>query len=207
MLATLIAHGIGIWSLAQHAARCAARSLGHAGDRLHRISRPGAAGGRGSGDLSARDRAAGRAACQGRCAASPISRVSFVYVVFEDGTDLYWARSRVLEYLNFAAKRLPQGVTPALGPDASGVGWVYRICGARRAAHARRAAQHPGLVRALSAHHGQRRRRGRERRRLRAAISGRRRSAEAAGLRHSARSQSREAIRASNRMSAAARSR
>src|ERR1700747_1287290 len=50
---------------------------------------------------------------------------SFVYVVFEDGTDLYWARSRVLEYLNFAAKRLPEGVTPTLGSDASGVGWVY----------------------------------------------------------------------------------
>ena len=50
--------------------------------------------------------------------------LSFVYVVFDDGTDLYWARSRVLEYLNFAAKRLPDGVTPALGPDASGVGWV-----------------------------------------------------------------------------------
>jgi hypothetical protein len=44
--------------------------------------------------------------------------VSFVYVVFEDGTDLYWARSRVLEYLNFAAKRLPEGVTPSPGPDA-----------------------------------------------------------------------------------------
>ncbi|MDY0885879.1 efflux RND transporter permease subunit [Dongia soli] len=59
---------------------------------------------------------------------------SFVYVVFEDGTDLYWARSRVLEYLNFAAKRLPQGVTPALGPDASGVGWVYQyvVTGAER---------------------------------------------------------------------------
>ena len=52
--------------------------------------------------------------------------VSFVYVVFEDGTDLYWARSRVLEYLNFAQKRLPAGVTPSLGPDASGVGWVYQ---------------------------------------------------------------------------------
>ena len=46
--------------------------------------------------------------------------VSFVYVVFEDGTDLYWARSRVLEYLNFAAKRLSEGVTPSLGPDATG---------------------------------------------------------------------------------------
>jgi Cu(I)/Ag(I) efflux system membrane protein CusA/SilA len=51
---------------------------------------------------------------------------SFVYVVFEDGTDLYWARSRVLEYLNFAQKRLPAGVTPSLGPDATGVGWVYQ---------------------------------------------------------------------------------
>ncbi|WP_147652647.1 efflux RND transporter permease subunit [Vulcaniibacterium gelatinicum] len=51
---------------------------------------------------------------------------SFVYVIFEDGTDLYWARSRVLEYLNFAAKNLPAGVTPSLGPDASGVGWVYQ---------------------------------------------------------------------------------
>jgi Cu(I)/Ag(I) efflux system membrane protein CusA/SilA len=60
--------------------------------------------------------------------------LSFVYVVFDDGTDLYWARSRVLEYLNFAAKRLPQGVTPALGPDASGVGWVYEyvVLGAQR---------------------------------------------------------------------------
>jgi Cu(I)/Ag(I) efflux system membrane protein CusA/SilA len=52
--------------------------------------------------------------------------VSFVYVIFEDGTDLYWARSRVLEYLNAAAGRLPSGVTPSLGPDATGVGWVYQ---------------------------------------------------------------------------------
>ncbi len=50
---------------------------------------------------------------------------SFVYVIFEDGTDLYWARSRVLEYLNFVGGRLPPGVTPALGPDATGVGWIY----------------------------------------------------------------------------------
>jgi Cu(I)/Ag(I) efflux system membrane protein CusA/SilA len=52
--------------------------------------------------------------------------VSFVYVIFEDGTDMYWARSRVLEYLNAAASRLPAGVTPTLGPDATGVGWVYQ---------------------------------------------------------------------------------
>ncbi|MGB5987689.1 MAG: efflux RND transporter permease subunit, partial [Desulfobacterales bacterium] len=51
--------------------------------------------------------------------------LSFVYIIFEDGTDIYWARSRVLEYLNFVAGRLPRGVTPALGPDATGVGWVY----------------------------------------------------------------------------------
>ena len=51
---------------------------------------------------------------------------SFVYVIFEDGTDIYWARTRVLEYLNFASGRLPKGVTPSLGPDASGVGWVFQ---------------------------------------------------------------------------------
>ena len=51
--------------------------------------------------------------------------MSFVYVIFEDGTDMYWARSRVLEALNFASSRLPQGVTPTLGPDATGVGWIY----------------------------------------------------------------------------------
>jgi Cu(I)/Ag(I) efflux system membrane protein CusA/SilA len=50
---------------------------------------------------------------------------SFVYVLFEDGTDLYWARSRVLEYLNQAQDRLPRGVQPSLGPDATGVGWIY----------------------------------------------------------------------------------
>ena len=50
---------------------------------------------------------------------------SFVYVIFEDGTDLYWARSRVLEHLSYVSRRLPAGVTPALGPDATGVGWVY----------------------------------------------------------------------------------
>ena len=50
---------------------------------------------------------------------------SYVYVIFDDGTDLYWARSRVLEYLNQAAALLPAGVQPRLGPDASGVGWIY----------------------------------------------------------------------------------
>ena len=51
---------------------------------------------------------------------------SFVYVLFEDGTDLYWARSRVLEYLNQVQGRLPAGAKTALGPDATGVGWIFQ---------------------------------------------------------------------------------
>ncbi len=50
---------------------------------------------------------------------------SFVYVIFEDGTDMYWARSRVLEYLNYVSANLPENVTPTLGPDATGVGWAF----------------------------------------------------------------------------------
>lgn len=50
---------------------------------------------------------------------------SFVYVIFQDGTDLYWARTRVLEYMSKLAGKLPEGVSPVLGPDATGVGWVY----------------------------------------------------------------------------------
>ena len=52
--------------------------------------------------------------------------LSFVYIIFEDGTDIYWARSRILEYLSQVADRIPEGVTPKLGPDATGVGWVYQ---------------------------------------------------------------------------------
>ncbi len=50
---------------------------------------------------------------------------SFVYVIFQDGTDIYWARSRVLEYMQGISGKLPEGVTPVIGPDATGVGWVY----------------------------------------------------------------------------------
>ena len=50
---------------------------------------------------------------------------AYVYVIFDDSTDIYWARSRVLEYLSQVAPELPEGVTPQLGPDATGVGWVY----------------------------------------------------------------------------------
>jgi Cu(I)/Ag(I) efflux system membrane protein CusA/SilA len=51
--------------------------------------------------------------------------LSFVYVIFDDSTDLYWARSRVVEYMQGLQGNLPEGVTPTLGPDATGVGWVY----------------------------------------------------------------------------------
>ena len=51
--------------------------------------------------------------------------LSFVYIIFDDGTDIYWGRSRVLEYLNQVSGKLPEGVTPTLGPDATGVGWVF----------------------------------------------------------------------------------
>src|SRR5882672_5068888 len=50
---------------------------------------------------------------------------SFIYVIFKDGTDIYWARSRVIEYLNSVRGELPEGVNPIIGPDATGVGWVY----------------------------------------------------------------------------------
>jgi len=53
--------------------------------------------------------------------------LSFVYVIFKDNTDIYWARSRVLEYLNTAVAKLPKGVRPTLGPDATGVGWVFQL--------------------------------------------------------------------------------
>ena len=60
---------------------------------------------------------------------------SFVYVLFEDGTDVYWARSRVLEYLNQVQSRMPEGAKPALGPDATGVGWVYEYALVDRSGH------------------------------------------------------------------------
>src|SRR5882724_2808718 len=52
--------------------------------------------------------------------------MSFVYVLFEEGTDVYWARSRVLEYLSGIRSKLPPGVDPVMGPDASGIGWVFQ---------------------------------------------------------------------------------
>ena len=111
--------------------------------------------------------------------------ISFVYVIFEDGTDIYWARSRVLEYLQGIRGQLPEGVNPTIGPDATGVGWVfeYALVDETGTAHARRAAQLSGLASALLAGVGAGRRGGREHRRVRQAVPGQPRSEQARGLR------------------------
>ena len=86
---------------------------------------PGAAGGGGSGDLPAHHRHAGGAGATTVRGYSFFGD-SFVYVLFDDNTDLYWARARVLEYLSQVAPNLPASARPQLGPDATGVGWVYQ---------------------------------------------------------------------------------
>lgn len=110
--------------------------------------------------------------------------VSFVYVIFEDGTDIYWARSRVLESLNGAASRLPTGVTPTLGPDATGVGWVYQYAVVSKKLKSRRNTDDPGLESEIRAGEGRWRRRSRQRRRLCQTIQHRSRSAAHARSRH-----------------------
>ena len=124
--------------------------------------------------------------------------ISFVYVIFEDGTDIYWARSRVLEYLQGIRGQLPEGVNPTLGPDATGVGWVFQYALVDRTgpAHARRPAQLPGLVPAALARERARRGRGGHHRRLREAVPGEPRPDTARGLRGLAVSDVVDAIRA-----------
>ena len=110
---------------------------------------------------------------------------SYVYVIFQDGTDLYWASSRVLEYLNGLRGQLPEGVNPNLGPDATGVGWgfQYVLRGQDRPQLARRPADVPGLGPLLLAARRAGRRRGLLRRGISEAIPDRRRSGEARLLR------------------------
>ena len=113
---------------------------------------------------------------------------SYVYVIFQDGTDLYWARSRVLEYLSKILPRLPEGVRTEIGPgrDQRRLGLPVRARRPLRDARPRRAAQPPGLVPALPPAVGPRRRRGRGGRRLREAVPGERRPEPAARLRRPA---------------------
>ena len=99
---------------------------------------------------------------------------SYVFVVFEDGTDLYWARSRVLEYLQQIAGRLPAGVHPTIGPDATGAGWVYEYAhrGSQPSLQSCRFAQPAGLVSPLSDRDRSRGGRSRQHRRFCPAVSG-----------------------------------
>ena len=103
---------------------------------------------------------------------------SYVYIIFEEGTDIYWARSRTLEYLSSVLPRLPQGVRTELGPDATGVGWVfqYALVDTTGQHEPGRAALVPGLVSALLPAVGAGRGRGRAARRLRPPVSGEGRS-------------------------------
>jgi hypothetical protein len=110
---------------------------------------------------------------------------SFVYVLFEDGTDLYWARSRVLEYLSQVQARLPATAQPALGPDATGVGWVYEYALVDRTRPPRSGAiaKPAGLVPPLRAEDRAGRGRGRQPGRHGAAVPGGARPRQAGRLR------------------------
>ena len=107
---------------------------------------------------------------------------SFVYVIFEDGTDPYWARSRVLEYLSGLERPAAQGVSPALGPDATGVGWALHVFDQLHQPRPGRTPLDAGLVSALPTGLGGRRRRSGLGRRLREAIPGHRGPDQAARL-------------------------
>jgi Cu(I)/Ag(I) efflux system membrane protein CusA/SilA len=106
--------------------------------------------------------------------------LSFVYVIFEDGTDIYWARSRILEYMQGVAGRLPEGVVPTLGPDATGVGWVYQYAIIVRSGRYDLATEASRIEPPLRA--GERSRGLRSPRRLREAVPGERQPERAAGV-------------------------
>jgi hypothetical protein len=126
---------------------------------------------------------------------------SFVYVLFEDGTDLYWARSRVLEYLNQVQSRLPATARAGAGADATGVGWIYQYALIDRTRpHDLRSCGAAGLVPAYELKTPAQRRRGRHRRRHGQAVPGRARSGKAGRLRHHPRAgASRRSLRANRK--------
>ena len=113
---------------------------------------------------------------------------SYVFVVFEDGTDLYWARSRVLEYMQQITGRLPESVHPVIGPDATGAGWVYEYALVDHS-HQRSLAdlaQPSRLVFALSTRNRSRRRRGSDDWRVCSPVPSQSRSRKASGIRNPA---------------------
>ena len=108
---------------------------------------------------------------------------SYVYIIFEEGTDIYWARSRTLEYLSKILPRLPKDVQTELGPDATGVGWVFQYALVGTGQQPRPAAQHAGLVPALPPAIGAGRGGSRAAGRVRPPVSGQRGSQPAGRLR------------------------
>ncbi len=169
---------------AQHAAGRHPRPVGRAGDRLHA-----------NGKAAARTWSKTRSPIPSSPSSSARRKVrvvrgysffgySFVYVIFKDGTDIYWARSRVLEYMQGLTGNLPPGVTPTLGPDATGVGWGFQYALVDRSGKndLARPALLPGLASALLDSERRRRRRSGHLRRLRETVSGGDRSQQAAGL-------------------------
>jgi Cu/Ag efflux pump CusA len=117
-------HGLGHLGAIQNAARRHPRSLRRSGHHSHDIPRTASPNRRESSHVPTHHH---HASAPGAKTVRGYSFFgdSFVYVLFEDGTDPYWARSRVLEYLNQAQARLPPQAKSSLGPDATGVGWVY----------------------------------------------------------------------------------
>jgi hypothetical protein len=187
-MATVLLTAWGVVVAVAHAARRAARPVGHAGHHPHHLARAGAAAGREPGHLPAdHDHAVG-AGRQGVRGFSMFGD-SFVYVLFDDGVDLYWARSRVLEYLNQVQSRLPATARSALGPDATGVGWIYQYALVDRSGHGMiwPSCAPAGLVPALRAEDRARRGRGGQHRRHGAPVSDRARSRQTGRLPHHAR--------------------
>ena len=171
---------------AQNPARRHPRPLRRAGHPVHRIPRPGAAGGRGSGHLPADHRAALGAEIEGRARLLLLRRLLRLRHFRGRHRHLLGALAGagVRQFGRPASCR--KGVTPTLGPDATGVGWVYQYARAGQGQDAGRVAHLAGLVSALPAGQGAGRGRGGQHRRLRAAVPGDGRSGQAEGLRHSA---------------------
>ena len=111
---------------------------------------------------------------------------SYVYVIFEDGTDIYWARSRTQEYLSAVLPRLPEGARTEIGPDATPLGWIFQYALVDESGQSQpgRAADLPGFLSQILSESGSRSGRGRPRRGVRQAIPGECRSQPIAGLRH-----------------------
>ena len=174
----------GAFSLLRTPLDAISRPVGRAGGPVHRVPWPGAAHRRGPGHLPADDADAVGALFDRRARLLVLRLFARPRAVSRTAPTRYWARSRVLESLSHAASRLPPGVTPTLGPDATGRGLGVHLRVDLRPSRSERAAIDSGLVPQVRAERGSRRRRSRQRRRLRAPVPDHRRSRSSAGVRH-----------------------